>query len=112
MPSFDFVGEPSPRLLDLTPRHPRPRPHQAHEEVHPVDPLGWVVLDPEANVLADAKAKVPRLAGVLLQELVLLDLESALEDLKGPFAVDSDVDGGFLVMTDACPSTTIIPGTC
>ena len=81
------------RLPDRVPHHPRTRPCQGHKKYIPVDPRGWVVLDSEIGVLADAKAKIPRLTEVLLQELVLLDIEATLEDLEGLLATDSDMNG-------------------
>ncbi len=70
-------------------------------EVHAVDTDRGVVLDAEINVLADAEAKVTRLAKVALLELVLLDLEAALENLLGLGATDRDVHGNLFVTADA-----------
>jgi hypothetical protein len=51
-------------------------------------------------VLRDTEAEVARLGEVALAELVLLDLEAALEDLLGLGAADGDVDGDLLVTAD------------
>jgi hypothetical protein len=56
-------------------------------------PDAGIVLDSQVNVFADTEAEVSRLAEVALAELVLLDLEAALEDLLGLGAADGDVDG-------------------
>jgi len=69
-------------------------------EVHAVDTDTGVVLDSEVDVLADAEAEVAGLGEVALAELVLLDLEAALEDLLGLGAADGDVDRDLLVTTD------------
>ena len=50
-------------------------------EVHAVNADTGVVLDAEIDVLADAEAEVAGLAEVALAELVLLDLETTLENL-------------------------------
>jgi len=52
-------------------------------------------------VLADTETKVSRLREVALAELVLLDLEAALENLLSLGAADGDVDGDLLVPSDA-----------
>lgn len=51
-------------------------------------------------MLLDAEAKVARLGEVLALELVLLDLEAALEDLLGLGPADGDVRGDLLVTPD------------
>lgn len=43
---------------------------------------GWVVLQPEVDVLLDTKAKASSVGEVLALELVLLHLESSLKDLQ------------------------------
>lgn len=43
---------------------------------------GWVVLQPEVDVLLDTKAKASSVGEVLALELVLFHLESSLEDLQ------------------------------
>lgn len=52
-------------------------------------------------MLGNTEAEVARLGEVALAQLVLLDLEAALEDLDGLLAADGDVDGDLLVTTDA-----------
>ena len=52
-------------------------------------------------MLGDAKAEVARLTEVALAQLVLLDLEAALEDFLCLGPADGDVDGDLLVAADA-----------
>ena len=70
-------------------------------EVHAVDTNRRVVLDAEIDVLRDTEAEVARLAEVALPQLVLLDLEATLEDLLCLWAANGDMDGDFLITTDA-----------
>jgi hypothetical protein len=69
-------------------------------EVHSVNTDGRVVLDSQIDVLGDTETEVTGLGEVLLTELVLLDLETTLDDLLGLGATDGDVDGDLLVTTD------------
>lgn len=69
-------------------------------EIHAVDTDRRIVLNAQIDVLRDAEAKVARLAEVALPQLVLLDLEAALEDLLCLGAADGDVDGDLLVAAD------------
>lgn len=77
------------------------RAGHAAVEVHAVDTDGRVVLDAQVDVLGDAEAEVARLGEVALAQLVLLDLEAALENLDGLLAADGDVDGDLFVSADA-----------
>ena len=70
-------------------------------EVHTVDTDTRVVLETEIDVLADTETEVASLGEVALAELVLLDLEAALENLLSLGAADGDVDGDLLVPSDA-----------
>src|SRR4051794_17296631 len=72
----------------------------ADEEVHSVDTNAGVVLDTEIDVLGDTESEVTSLREVALAELVLLDLETTLEDLLGLGATDGNVDGDLFVTTD------------
>lgn len=69
-------------------------------EVHAVDTDGGVVLDTEIDVLADTETEVASLGEVALAELVLLDLEAALENLLGLGAADRDVHRDLFVTAD------------
>jgi hypothetical protein len=74
----------------------------AHDtvEVHAVDTDRRVVLDTEINVLRDTEPKVASLGEVALAELVLLDLETTLENFLSLGTTDGDVDSDLLVTTD------------
>jgi len=70
-------------------------------KVHSVNTDGRVVLDTKINVLRDTETKVSRLGEVALAQLVLLDLQSTLENLLSLGAADGDVHGDLFVPTDA-----------
>jgi len=70
-------------------------------EVHAVDTDRGVVLDAQIDVFADAEAEVARLAEVALPQLVLLDLQTTLQDLLGLGAPDGDVHSDLFVTADA-----------
>merc|ERR1712113_90549 len=69
-------------------------------EVHAVNADRRVVLDTQVDVLVDTETEVAGLGEVALAELVLLDLETALEDLLGLGATDGNVDGNLFVPSD------------
>ena len=60
-------------------------------------------------MLADTETEVTRLGEVALAELVLLDLETTLEDLLGLGATDGDVDSDLFVPSDT-ESTDSVAG--
>ena len=78
-------------------------PWPAHDdvEIHAEDTNARVVPGTEIDVLLDTEAKVAGLGEVAAAELVLLDLQAALEDLLGLGAADGDVHGDLFVATDA-----------
>ena len=78
----DAVLDADARLARLPPRDAEARPLEAHVEVHAINARRRVVLDAEVDVLRHAEAEVARRAEVLALELVLLDLEAALENLR------------------------------
>ncbi|CAH0379534.1 unnamed protein product, partial [Pelagomonas calceolata] len=96
----DAVLDADARLARLPPRDAEARPLQAHVEVHAVDAGRRVVLDAEVDVLRHAEAEVARRAEVLALELVLLHLQTALENLRRLLAADRHVDGDLLVSSD------------
>lgn len=51
-------------------------------------------------MLRDAEAEISSLGEVLLAQLVLLDLQTTLDDLLGLGPADSNVHGDLLVTTD------------
>ena len=75
-------------------------------------PNARVVLDAQVDVLANTETEVARLAEVALAELVLLDLEAALEDLFGFGTADCDVDGDLLVTADTEGSDGVAGFAC
>jgi len=69
-------------------------------EVHSVDTNRWVVLDTKINVFADTETEVASLREVALAKLILLDLQSTLQDFLSFWSTDSDVHSNLLVTTD------------
>lgn len=69
-------------------------------EVHTVDTNRGIVLKAKIDVLVDSESKVAALGEVSAAELVLLHLESLLEDVEGLSATDGAVSGNLLVTTD------------
>ena len=63
-------------------------------------------------MFADAEAEVARLREVALPQLILLDLQTTLENLLSLWAPDSDVDGNLFVTTDAKGTDGIAGLTC
>lgn len=70
-------------------------------EVHAVDTDARVVFDAQIDVLADPKAKVPRLGEIPFPQFVFLDLQPTLEDFFGLGSAHGDMDGNFLITADA-----------
>lgn len=69
-------------------------------EVHAIDTDLRVVLDAQVDVLVDTKAEVAVLGEVARLKLVLLDLETLLENLLSLLTADSHVGGNLLITTD------------
>ena len=87
-------------LLLLPPCYPRSWPAHDDVEVHAEDTNAGIVPGTQVDVLLDTETKVSGLREVLAAELVLLDLEAALENLLGLGATDGDVHSDLLVTTD------------
>jgi hypothetical protein len=81
--ALDPVAGADARLAPPALAHALALAGHAAVEVHAVDTDRGVVLEAEIDVLADAEAEVARLAEVALAQLVLLDLQTALENLLG-----------------------------
>merc|ERR1719473_2073610 len=96
---MDFYIHRRPAPLPL--RHALPRPREVDVEVHAVDARRRVVLDAEVDVLGDAEAEAAGLREVLLPQLVLVDLEAALEELVRLLATHRRVDRHLLVTAHA-----------
>ena len=88
-------------LLLLPPRYSCTGPAHNNVEVHTKDTDGRIITSTQIDVLMDTETKVASLGEVLALELVLLDLEAALENLLGLGPADGDVHGDLLVTTDA-----------
>jgi hypothetical protein len=99
--AVDAVGGADPGLAAAAAADALAGAGHAAVEVHAVDADCRVVLDAQVDVLADAEAEVARLGEVALAQLVLLDLEAALEDLLGLGPADRDVHGDLFVAADA-----------
>jgi hypothetical protein len=69
-------------------------------EVHAVDTDRRIVLDTQIDMLRNTEPEVASLAEVALPQLVLLDLQTTLENLLCLWAADSDVDSDLLVTSD------------
>merc|ERR1712225_235402 len=95
------VGEADAALAALPPRDTGAGAAHDDVEVHAENTDSWVVLDTKVNVFCDAEAEVAGLGEVALAELVLLDLQAALEDLLSLWPTDGDVAGDLLVPSDA-----------
>jgi hypothetical protein len=89
------------RPLYLPLRHPGPRAVHDGIEVHAKDSNRGVVSRSEIDVLLNPKTKVARLGKIAPVELVLLHLETALEDLLSFGSANRDVRGDLLVAPDA-----------
>lgn len=89
------------RPLYLPLRDPRPRAIHDGIEVHAKDTNRGVVSRAEIDMLLNPKTKVARLGKVAPVELVLLHLETALEDLLGFGPANRDVRCNLFVTPDA-----------
>ena len=87
-------------LLLLPPCYPSTWPAHDNVEVHTEDTDTRVVPGTKVDVLLNTETEVAGLGEVAALELVLLDLEAALEDLLGLGPADGDVHGDLLVTTD------------
>ena len=86
--------------LGLSLRHATTGASQLHVEIHTEDTGVGVVLDAEINVLLNTETEVARVGEVLLHQLVLLHLQTALQDLQSLLATNGRMDGDLLVTTD------------
>ena len=80
--------------------HTTTRTGQLDVEIHTENTSVGVVLDSEINVLVDTESEVSRIGEVLLHELVLLHLQTALQNLQSLLTTDGDVHGDLLVTAD------------
>lgn len=77
--------------------------HNLHAaiEIHAVDTDSRIIFDTQVDMLTDAKPKVARLGEIPFPQLILLNFETTFEDFLGFRTTDGDMDGDFLVTTDA-----------
>ena len=76
-------------------------------KVHSVNTNCWVVLDTEIDVFADTETEVASLGEVALAKLILLDLQSPLQDLLSLGSTDRNVYCDLLVTTDTEGSDSV-----
>ena len=86
--------------LGLSLGHTATGTSQLHVEIHTEDTGVRVVLDAQINVLLNTEAEVAGVGEVLLHELVLLHLQTALQNLQGLLAANGGMDGDLLVTAD------------
>ena len=86
--------------LGLSLGHTAAGTSQLHVEIHTEDTGVGVVLDAQINVLLNTEAEVAGVGEVLLHELVLLHLQTALQNLQGLLAANGGMDGDLLVTAD------------
>ena len=96
----DLVGIAEVSTSSLSLGHTTTGAGQLDVEIHTENTGVGVVLDSEINVLVDTETEVSGVREVLLHELVLLDLEAALQNLQGLLTTDGDVHGDLLVTAD------------
>ena len=94
------VLEPNTGMLSPPPRHPSSWSSHHDKEVHTKDTDTGVIPSTEIDMFLDTESKVSSLGEVPLPKLVLLDLETTLENLLGLRATDGDVDGDLFITTD------------
>jgi len=88
------------------------RSGHAAVEIHSVNSDRRVVLDTEIDVFADTETEVTSLREVALAELVLLNLQSTLQDFLSLWSADSDVHSDLLVTTDTEGSDSVAGLAC
>ena len=87
-------------IASSSPSHSHTRSGHAAVEVHTVDANRRIVLDAQIDVLRDTKSEVASVREVLLAKLVLLDLQTTLEDFLSLRASNGDVYGNLFVSSD------------
>ena len=89
-----------PRPLNLPFCHASPRAAHDGIKIHAKDTNRGVVSRTKVDMLLNSKAKVARLGKVAPTKLILLHLETTLEDLLSFRPTNCDVHGNFLVTPD------------
>ena len=81
-------------------------------KIHPVDADSRIIFDSQINVFADTETEIASFGEVPPLQLVFLDFQSSLEDFFGFGTSNGDVDGDFLVTTDAECSNGVAGFAC
>lgn len=98
--TLDLVAGSDGGLAATTLGNTLTRAGHAGVEIHSVNTDRRVVLDTEIDVLGDTETKVTSLGEVALAELILLDLQSTLQDFLGLWTTDGNVNSDLFVTTD------------
>jgi hypothetical protein len=98
--TLDLVGRSNLALGAATLGNTLTGTGHAGVEVHAVDTNRRIVLDTQIDVFADTEAEVASLREVALAELILLYLQSTLQDLLSLRSADGNVNSDLLVTTD------------
>lgn len=69
-------------------------------EIHTENTSVGIVLDTKINVLLNTETEVTRVGEVILNELVLLDLQTTLKNLKSLLTTNGSMDGNLLITTN------------
>ena len=86
--------------LSLALAHTATRTSQLHVEIHTEDTGVGIVLDTQINVLLNTKTEVSRVGEVSLHQLVLLHLQTTLQNLQSLLTTNGGMHGDLLVTTD------------
>ena len=86
--------------LSLTLAHTATRTSQLHVEIHTEDTGVGIVLDTQIDVLLNTKTEVSGVGEVSLHQLVLLHLQSALQNLQSLLTTDRSMHRDLLITTN------------
>ena len=89
-----------PSYVFLTLAHTATRTSQLHVEIHTEDTGVGIVLDTQIDVLLNTKTEVSRVGEVSLHQLVLLHLQTTLQNLQSLLTTNGGMHGDLLVTTD------------
>ncbi|KAH3662883.1 hypothetical protein OGATHE_004459 [Ogataea polymorpha] len=76
-------------------------------EVHTVNSNTWVVLNTQVDVFLNTETEVTSLGEILFSQLVLLHLQSSLQNLLCLWSSDGDVDSDLFVSSDTKSSNGV-----
>ena len=86
--------------LSLALAHTATRTSQLHVEIHTENTGVGIVLDTQIDVLLNTKAKIARVREISLHQLVLLHLQSTLQNLQSLLTTDGSMHRDLLVTTN------------